>query len=201
MSSPINLENLQPGFQDPVSESQAAFRCILDCFAHPGKRREISSQLQPHSGIDLATAAVCLTLFDHETTVWLDRDDQGEFAGWLRFHCQCPITEHRESADFAVVTNPQQLTDLDRFRLGEPQRPDCSTTLILQTGGFEKGTRFILRGPGIEESAELTVNGVAPEVWSCREQLFSQFPLGIDMILTSGETLVSLPRTTETGSV
>ena len=68
MSASVEL----PGFTDPVTDAQATFRAVLDAMARPGTIHSAGECLAAPAPLDRATAAVLLTLVDHETPLWLD---------------------------------------------------------------------------------------------------------------------------------
>jgi alpha-D-ribose 1-methylphosphonate 5-triphosphate synthase subunit PhnH len=59
---------------------------------------------------------------------------------------------------------------------------------------FGKGRK--LTGPGVEKEHFLEVEGMPEGFWSDWKANHSQYPLGVDVILTAGEVLAALPRTT-----
>ena len=79
------------------------------------------------------TAAIALTLFDHDTPVWLDRTmtATADVAKWLKFHTSAPVTPDTLASSFALIGDVQALPSLDRFALGSNEYPDRSTTLIV----------------------------------------------------------------------
>ena len=89
MSVGIELERITPGVQDPVFDSQQSFRAILEAMTHPGSQTLMSAELAPPSPINTASAAVCLTLMDFETSLWSDLDGKTAAIDWLGFHCGC----------------------------------------------------------------------------------------------------------------
>ena len=185
------------GFADPVRDSQATFRAVLDAMARPG--RIVTPPLPvgtlPAAGLGPATAAVALTLCDFETPVWLD-PALSAAAPWLRFHCGAPVIEDPGKAAFAFAQGPEALPALDRFDLGSEEYPDRSTTLILEVAGLEAEGGLRLTGPGIEDESRLAVAGLAAGWWQARAALGILFPLGLDLILVAGDRLAALPRTT-----
>ena len=63
---------LETGFDDPVYESQIVFRKILKVMSEPGTIKKIKNKLSAPAPMMKATAAVCLTLMDFQTKVWMD---------------------------------------------------------------------------------------------------------------------------------
>ena len=103
------------------------------------------------------TAAIALTLFDHDTPVWLDRtmSETSDVAKWLKFHTSAPVVADSSICSFAILGDATALPDLDRFSFGSNEYPDRSTTLILQVASLTQGSSFELRGPGIDGTALL----------------------------------------------
>lgn len=182
------------GFVDPVYGAQQAFRQVLDAMARPGRIHEVpAALLRELPPCDVATASLLLTLADFETPVWLGKSVNG-IEGFVRFHCGSPFVPQGDSL-FAVA-RPQDLPALGAFQLGHPEYPDRSTTLILQVSEIHKSGPLVLRGPGIEKQHRISVKGLAEGFWLERDALAPLFPLGIDLILTAGERMVCIPRTT-----
>lgn len=184
---------LRPGFADPVLHAQQSFRLLLEAMSRPGTLTDLTCPLEPPAPFGPATAAAALTLFDAETRIWLDETARSDdVAAFLRFHCGCPLTERPEEADFAVCLRWPE--DFGLFAQGEPEYPDRSTTLLLQLDSLSGDGPFLLRGPGIAETARL---GLSPcpadfaERWAANR---AGFPLGIDLILTADRSFCGLPR-------
>src|SRR5262249_60143642 len=76
--------SVRRGFVEPVLESQRVFRRVLDAMAHPGRIVRIDSFIDAPVPLAPATAAVCLTLLDFETPLWLDAAARvPELSEWL----------------------------------------------------------------------------------------------------------------------
>ena len=186
---------IHPGFADPVLDSQRTFRAVLDAMAHPG-RVVTAATLQAPPPLTAATAAVCLTLLDFETPLWLEpAAATADVVAYLRFHCGAPLVDAPPAARFAVIADPSRMPPLDAWDPGTDERPDLSTTLVLQVGRLagDRGAR--LTGPGIETEARLEVSG-APGLWSAMRAGSARFPRGVDVIVCAGDRLAALPRTT-----
>ena len=188
-----------PGFADPVFDSQRTFRCLLDAMARPGTIADITVDVTAPAPLSSAAAAVALTLFDHDTPVWLDEaaasDDMCSF---LAFHCGCPTTTNPTDAAFAVIAQPGGMPSLDQFAPGSDAYPDSSTTLVIDLPSLDGGQAIKVTGPGIDQSGVIKPTGLPNGFWDWMATNRAVFPLGVDLILTSKNTAICLPRTTKT---
>ena len=197
MSALIDLADVAPAFNDPTRESQAIFRKVMDAVARPGTIQDLSFAPDAPAGLDRAAGAVALTLFDFETTVWLDPALRGgEAETWVRFHCGCPLAADTGLAAFAIVTDLAQSPALAAFDQGDAKYPDRSTTLIIQLPDLQGGPTVVLTGPGVNGEAELGLPGLPPGFWDQVETNHIQFQFGVDLLFVAGDRLTALPRST-----
>ena len=114
------------GFSDPVFQSQAIFRRILQAFSNPGVVLTIEpSSFEAPQGLPSAAAAALLALADYETPVWLPDDlAYRPMREWLVFHTGAPITGRPDHAAFALIDGTAHSPALARFALGEDRYPD-----------------------------------------------------------------------------
>ena len=178
-----------PGFADPVLDSQAAFRAVLDAMARPGTMHSAGMGLTPPSPLGQAAAALLLTLVDGETGLCL-ADCFLPALDWIGFHCGAVAV----AAPAAAFVLADALPDLAALDAGSDESPDTSATLILQVAAIGSGRRLSLSGPGLRVPAALTVTGLPedfPALWAANHALY---PRGIDLILCCGSTLAALPR-------
>jgi alpha-D-ribose 1-methylphosphonate 5-triphosphate synthase subunit PhnH len=193
----VTVAELPAGFADKVLSAQSTFRSVMDAMARPGTVRHIRAVAGTPAPLMRGTAAIALTLFDHDTPVWLDQTmsvtpDVGK---WLKFHTGAPVIADSATSSFAVIGNASDLPPLDRFALGSNEYPDRSTTLILQVDGLSSGPAYELSGPGIDGATVLqaTITGNLFERLAVNATLF---PRGIDVVLVHDDTIVAIPRTT-----
>lgn len=184
-----NPDALTGGFADPAVDAARAFRAILDAMARPGTIVSLTGARAP-GPMGPAMAAALLTLADGTTPVHLGgAHDIEAVRAWLAFHTGArPITD-RGAATLGVGTWAD-LLPLSDWPPGTEEYPDRSATLIVEVPLLEpQGAR--LTGPGIETRAHLSLPDAAPFQWNA-----GRFPLGLDFILTCGDRLAALPRTT-----
>ncbi len=189
------LQNVGAGFADPVFSAQSVFRLVLDAMAQSGRIAAVPDAASAPAGLDVASTAVALTLFDYETPLWLDPALRGvEAETYLRFHCGCPLVEDTQTAAFGLVTAPRYMPRLGEFSIGSDQYPDTSATLVIQTGGLADEGPIRLTGPGIKDSASVAIDGLPDWFWPDWDVNHGCFPTGIDLIFTSGNRVMCLPR-------
>ena len=191
----IDTADLKPGLKDPVHDSQRIFRGLLEAMAHPGRPVALGAGIEGPVPLDPATAAAALTLTDYDTPVWIDWiADTPQVRSYLKFHCGCPILERSQDAVFAVISDPENMPRLALFAQGLDKYPDRSATILLQVPSLEAGLKVTLTGPGIRATAEVAPAGLPDWFWNDWRLNAAQFPLGVDIFLTCGETVIGLPR-------
>lgn len=194
-SGPTVFADLVPGFAEPVLDAQATFRGLLTAMARPGTVVELRSLPPAPPPLTRAAAAVCLTLLDLETPVWLDDGAPG-VAGWLRFHCGCPLTAAATAARFALITAVARSAGLAGFPIGSAEAPEQAATLIIQVPSFNGTVRQRLSGPGIQDTIAFGPDGVPAWFWDALRTNHARFPQGFDVIFAANDQIAALPRTT-----
>jgi alpha-D-ribose 1-methylphosphonate 5-triphosphate synthase subunit PhnH len=193
-----SVAEMPAGFADKVLSAQSTFRSVMDAMARPGSVQRIVSAAGTPSAMMRGTAAIALTLFDHDTPVWLDAamSATSDVAKWLKFHTSAPVVADSSIAGFALVGDPENLATLDRFTFGSNEYPDRSTTLILQVESLTNGPAVELRGPGIDGSATLRASIQPRDLFERLAINATLFPRGIDVVLVHDDSIVAIPRTT-----
>jgi alpha-D-ribose 1-methylphosphonate 5-triphosphate synthase subunit PhnH len=189
---------LPAGFADKVLSAQSTFRSVMDAMARPGSVQRISAVSGTPATMMRGTAAIALTLFDHDTPIWLDEgmSATSDAAKWLKFHTSAPVIADSSVSSFALIGDPQKLPALDRFAFGSNEYPDRSTTLILQVESLTEGPAFELRGPGIDGTAILRASIAPHDLFERLAINVTLFPRGIDVVLVHDDAIVAIPRTT-----
>jgi alpha-D-ribose 1-methylphosphonate 5-triphosphate synthase subunit PhnH len=185
-----------PGLSDPVADAQRIFRRVLDALAHPGRIVTLDAPAElPAGPFGRAAIGTALALLDFETAIWLD-EAASAVGPHLRFHCNCPLAAARGQAAFALIGDPATLPPLDGFALGSDSYPDRSATLVIEVEALGQEGGLRLSGPGIQDEVLLGVAGLRTGFWPERAGLAPLFPCGLDLILTCGDRLAAIPRTT-----
>jgi alpha-D-ribose 1-methylphosphonate 5-triphosphate synthase subunit PhnH len=179
---------LTGGFAEAPIEAAQGFRAALRAMAEPGTIYQVAGALPP-APLSVAAGVLLLTLCDGTTPLHLaGAADCAGVRDWVRFHCGSPLVS-AEEAQFALG----RWTDLQpvgRFAMGLPDYPDRSVTLIVEMAEL-LAEGAVLRGPGIEREARLSL----PDVAAFQDNL-ARYPLGFDCFFTCGARLAALPRST-----
>jgi alpha-D-ribose 1-methylphosphonate 5-triphosphate synthase subunit PhnH len=192
------VAELPAGFADKVLSAQATFRSVMDAMARPGRVQRIAAVAGTPAAMMRGTAAIALTLFDHDTPLWLDpkMSETSDVAKWLKFHTSAPVIADPSVCSFALVGDARALPALDRFAFGSNEYPDRSTTLILQVESLSQGPAFELRGPGIDGTAVLRAAVQPVDLFERLAVNAALFPRGIDVVFVADDAVVAIPRTT-----
>lgn len=201
-----DLSKLGAGFSDAALGSQSVFRAALQALSHPGRVIALPHDAQTPSRGHAASAALLLALLDPDCTLWLSPSLAGsDAAGWLRFHTGCVLVDAPENAQFAWVAQGDECPPLGSFAHGSDAYPDQSATCVLDVaalteGGEDNAQGWTLRGPGIQHSTRIEVDGLphpgASDFTAQWAANHAGFPRGIDLFLAAPQQIVGLPRTT-----
>jgi alpha-D-ribose 1-methylphosphonate 5-triphosphate synthase subunit PhnH len=192
------ISELPPAFADKVSSAQSTFRSVMEAMARPGTVQRVAATVGAPAGMMRGTAAIALTLFDHDTPIWLDASmsKTSEVARWLKFHASAPVVADSSISHFALIGDANALPDLERFSFGSNEYPDRSTTLILQVESLAQGSAYELRGPGIDGAAILQAKIKPADLFERLAVNAALFPRGIDVVLVDDDAIAAIPRTT-----
>ncbi|MFM0395632.1 phosphonate C-P lyase system protein PhnH [Paraburkholderia phytofirmans] len=192
------LSTLAPGFADPVHDTQAVFRTLLDALSRPGTVGMVENVLPEvrATRAELAAFAALLALCDYATPVWLAQPDTA-LGSALRFHTGAPLVDEPGQAAFAYIHDAGAMPPLESFALGAAESPEQSVTLLIRVEALTGGAPIVLSGPGIQHTATIAPVGLPEHFWRERAALAPLFPCGIDCYLVCGARLIGLPRTTQ----
>ncbi|CAG8998635.1 MAG: Alpha-D-ribose 1-methylphosphonate 5-triphosphate synthase subunit PhnH [Candidatus Celerinatantimonas neptuna] len=191
---------LQAGFEYPVRQAQQTFRTLLTAMSEPGRVLGVQG-CQNLASLDAAGFAICQTLLDSDTSVWLgDAFANPVISDNLRFHCGTCLSSLPQQADF-ILSTMDSLPDLMSLRCGHAEYPDQSTTLFIQVARLEAqahplSTVLALKGPGIENQHILSIAPMSDVLFDYLIERPHGFPLGLDLVLFCEGRITAIPRTT-----
>jgi alpha-D-ribose 1-methylphosphonate 5-triphosphate synthase subunit PhnH len=186
---------LLAGFDQPIEQSQSAFRLILKALSEPGVIVELPNY-PTWGALNAASTAVILTLADQETPLQLGAKLKSEqVLTNIRFHTGAPLATRQEEVHLAVWDDQLQPAELNALPHGSEVSPEFGATLVVQVAALGGSQKLSLSGPGIEKQREIApLLPVALRAYLLERP--QRFPLGLDIVLTCGERLMALPRTT-----
>jgi alpha-D-ribose 1-methylphosphonate 5-triphosphate synthase subunit PhnH len=191
----MSVASIMPGFRDPVRDAQMVFRRLLGAMSYPGRAVAHEGSRSVPAPLHASSYALCLTLMDVDTPVWLDPAARSEsLLAHLAFHCGCPVVDSPARAAFALISAPGSMPDLATFNAGLDAYPDRSTTVIIQVESLVSGAPIALSGPGILGTTRLQVRGLPPAFSAMWRANRARYPQGVDVILTDPGHMVGLPR-------
>ena len=87
------IAELPAGFADKVLSAQSTFRAVMEAMARPGSVQRVTASVGTPPPMMRGVAAIALTLFDHDTSIWLDEkmSETVDVARWLKFHSGAPM--------------------------------------------------------------------------------------------------------------
>src|ERR1041384_1731321 len=96
------VAELPPGFADKALSAQSTFRAIMEATARPGTIQRVTASVGAPPPLMRGAAAIALTLFDHDTPIWLDASmtESDLVARWLRFHTGAPVISDSSACHF-----------------------------------------------------------------------------------------------------
>lgn len=195
------LADIGPGFAQPVHAAQQVFRALLEAMSRPGRVQTLpagSLEGLHDAGLGRARCAALLALLDGEASVWLHAALRGTGApAHLQFHTGVRLAAAAEEGAFVVLDAAHAEAALwQALPCGSDTAPQEGATLVIEVPSLENGLALALRGPGVRSVQRLRVGGLHAGFWQARAALECAFPCGIDLILTCGERVAALPRST-----
>ena len=179
-------------WQDDVQ--QQIFRQLLSCTSLPGTIADLSI----HLGESTALIGVLATFLDNTVTL---HDIDGLISNSNRRFLNSPDVPLSAArfivADAAIPPVPDFSPNL-----GTLDSPEFGATLILKGKQVGSGELSLnLTGPGIpfqagKQELKMSLMGFHQDWFVLRQELVSNFPLGIDLILVDAVRVTVIPRTT-----
>ena len=194
MNGDSNVCHFTMGFDEPELGSQQTFRAMVKALDNPGDLVQIQSKLSVPKALDPASAALFLILCNDRTTVWADLDWNWPLIHWFHLQCGCDIVTEPCMASLALITKPNTMPPLDRFRIGDNEDPDTSVTLIVQVDRLSANTAKNQICWIINRMRTPSLKGVPAHLWDLWSQQSYGVPWSVDIFLTCDNTLTVIPQ-------
>jgi alpha-D-ribose 1-methylphosphonate 5-triphosphate synthase subunit PhnH len=183
---------------EEAQNGQQAFRVFLDSMARPGQLRRLdTSKLEPPAGLAGASALLGLCLMDSEVGFHC-AGFTPEVTEYLRVNTNSRVVSAGE-AEFVFLRDSSHLDEVAVAKTGDPEYPELSATLVLQVLALSEqpladSLRIATSGPGVDGVRSFSVGGLETAFLTLLRRTNEEFPLGLDLVLTCGDAVLSLPR-------
>jgi alpha-D-ribose 1-methylphosphonate 5-triphosphate synthase subunit PhnH len=176
--------------------SARIFRVILDAMARPGAVLKLVENSDASSPLFSNTNAVIRTLSDFQSPLWLSPTLNIEtIIRQIKFQTGAPVVTRPAESVFAILTAQEASGEVEKFNVGTDEYPDRSTTLLIQVDGFNN-TDVELAGPGLKVPVGFGVSNLSKTFWTEMMVNHTLYPLGVDVIFISPESIACCPRST-----
>lgn len=169
-----------PHRSEAEARSNSAFDALLWALSRPGLSRQL-----PEPG----EASVIEALLDRECRVW----------------CAIPLMipqvtrtgaalAELDAADHVFLGRLDDAALLDAVNVGSDLYPDEGATVVIRVD-LGRGPALRLTGPGVDGSVALSVGGLPEAFWQRRAERI-RYPMGFDLFLLDGASVIGVPRST-----
>lgn len=179
-----------------AAREQHAFRELLDAMARPGTIHTAASAEEDGrpAGVTLLEA-----LLDHEVSFAVVPPN-AEVEG-LVLRLTGSYLAGTRIADYILAEGDGIVAALEEASEGKPEYPDWGATVLAVvntiSAGPGQGARLDLRGPGIQDTRSVWVDGFSADARATFAARNREVPLGVDVVLVARDgTFTCLPRYT-----
>ena len=185
---------------DIVFDAQEHFRLLLDSMSRPGKINTFPAlEIEPPQGLNQGAALTGFALLNPDATYFICGDNSAEIGEYLLVNTAAQQAE-MAIADYIFIPEGYYSAALYEARTGTPTYPEDSATFVVgcelvSDKPHDNATQFTLKGPGVNGEAEVFVSGINPELLDFVKEQNSEYPLGLDLIITDRyNNVIGLPR-------
>jgi alpha-D-ribose 1-methylphosphonate 5-triphosphate synthase subunit PhnH len=169
------------------------FQLLAIAMHHPGQKINLGMCGDFPPPLNMASAAIALSVLSREAPVWTDIGARSRAPMWLQVKTGAALVTEPSMARLALITSPARMPRLNRFFFGDDHRPERSTLVVIQVKGYSRpGAHTLLAADG--RRVKISPDGLPDHFWAdwAGQTRFS--PLGVDVVFTCGDELVALPR-------
>lgn len=178
---------------DQAMLTQNIYRDLLLAMSRPGTVRQLCPEVS--SSWNSGLTAIAATLIDQEVRFCVVDDESLAQAIGEETRGRCSKIEE---ADYILAPLGTSRGLIGRVRRGVTEYPDQGATVIYQVEELEtdgNDSALMLQGPGIKETAKLSVRGADLDDLLLLSDINSQYPLGVDVLLVDRQNQVAaIPR-------
>jgi alpha-D-ribose 1-methylphosphonate 5-triphosphate synthase subunit PhnH len=138
-------------------------------------------------------------LLNPDATYYIAGDNSEDLANYLLINTASQQADVA-IADYIFLPEDHNGEGLEDARTGTPVYPEDSATLIASAELIsgqpnENALAILLKGPGVNGEAKVFVSGINPQLLDYVKEQNSEYPLGIDLIITDRDNnILCIPR-------
>ncbi|HZY37057.1 MAG TPA: phosphonate C-P lyase system protein PhnH [Mucilaginibacter sp.] len=185
---------------DIVFDAQQHFRLLLDSMSRPGKINTFpAAEIFPPEELTHAAALTGFALLNPDSTYFIAGDNADAIAEYLLINTAAQSADMATS-DYVFIPEGYFSDDLNDARTGTPTYPEDSATFIVSSELISEtahgnSLQITLRGPGVNGEDDVFVSGINPDLLDFVKEQNSEYPLGVDLIITdSYNHVICIPR-------
>lgn len=182
-----------------VFDAQTHFRIILDSMARPGKVNNIGEiKIQSPEKLNTTSALVGFALLNSDVTFYTN-NNSSEISEYFIVNTNSKFATI-EHADFVFINGTDDGQILLETNAGVLEYPEKSATVIIDVDNIydvpkDQTHEIILQGPGVDGEKRVYVRNISASILESMKEQNSEYPLGIDVILTDREgNIMCIPR-------
>lgn len=186
-------------------ESHVVFRCLLDSIARPGEVQTLPTALVERLPAALVPL-VALADVDVPVAVVEPTADAGgrPWAAVVAAATGAPVVSVR-SARMLASLEPLSVELVGLLQTGTSSAPELGTRVVSTCASIHvdhpaapaSAVSFVIRGPGVEGTRAVSIDGPAADAVAALAALNSGSPLGVDSwFVTRSGRVLGLPRST-----
>jgi alpha-D-ribose 1-methylphosphonate 5-triphosphate synthase subunit PhnH len=185
---------------DIVFDAQEHFRLLLDSMSRPGKINTFPAvEIFPPEGLTRGAALTGFALLNPDATYFICGENAEQIADYLLINTAAQQAEI-STTDYVFIPEGYFDESLSAARTGIPTYPEDSATFIIDCELISEGphgnsVQINLSGPGVNGEATVFVSGISADLLDFVKEQNSEYPLGLDMIITDGyNNVIGIPR-------
>jgi alpha-D-ribose 1-methylphosphonate 5-triphosphate synthase subunit PhnH len=185
---------------DEVFDAQQQFRLILDSMARPGKIGTMPDMdILPPAGINKASAMVAFALLNTDVSFYAEGEGSEQVESYIAMNTTASPVSIIE-ADFVFINGLYEADIIFEAKTGTLSYPEESATFIIDVEKIGENPEdgeltLTLKGPGIETTKQVHINGLNPGILKAVREQNMEFPLGVDLVLTDkNNCILCIPR-------
>jgi len=185
---------------DDVFDAQEQFRLLLDSMARPGKINTMPDMdIIPPAGLNKASAMIAFALLNTDVSFYAEGEGSDAIESYIALNttaAQVGVSE----ADFIFINGLYDAGIIFDAKTGTLPYPEESATFVVDVDTITEDAgnselTLTLKGPGIETTKQVYINGINPGILKAVREQNMEFPLGVDLMLTDkNNNILCVPR-------